>query len=125
MPGFASFGLDHNPLAVLSQDAQATAGHAQHQRLDIGGQQQVATATHHQHRHTLLTRLGQRLTHLIVVVGFGEVPSPHIDAKGVIRLERYLLLPLHAHRRPLSSMTKRLQAASIRSRTSSKSCSAP
>ncbi|MNJ67195.1 hypothetical protein D3C77_633470 [compost metagenome] len=125
MPRLTGLGLDHDTFAIVAEHAPATAGHMQHQRIDIAGQQQVAATANHQHRHATLLRLGQRLADLLVIMCLGEIPRLHVDAKGVVRLERYLLLPLHCHSRPLISSTSAWHAASTRSSTCSKPSAPP
>ncbi|MNZ50919.1 hypothetical protein D3C78_687200 [compost metagenome] len=105
MPGLPCLGFDNYPLPIIGQNTQATTGHTQHQGLHIRSQQQIAAAANDQHRNVMLPGVGQGLTNLGIIVDFGEIPRPDINTECVVRLERYLLLPLTAHRRPLSSMT--------------------
>ncbi|MNP24821.1 hypothetical protein D3C76_1176010 [compost metagenome] len=125
MPRFTGLGLDHDVLTIVAEHAAATAGHVQHQRINIAGQQQVAAATDHQHRHPLLLRLTQRQAHLLIIVRLAEKTRLHVDAEGVVRFERYLLLPRPCHSRPLISNTSAWHAASTRSSTCSKPSAPP
>ncbi|MNH29364.1 hypothetical protein D3C79_895910 [compost metagenome] len=125
MPGLTRLRLHQHTPRVIAQDVAATAGHVQHQRVDITGQQHVAAAADHHHRKPSLARLRQGLAHLIVGMYLGEVAGFNIDAEGVVRLERNLLLPVRRHNRPLISTTSSRQAASIRSSTCSKPSTPP
>ena len=120
MPRLAGLGFDHDLAAVIAQDANPAGGHAQHQRLDIGGQQQVAAAADHQQRHLVFRRIGQGFTHVGIAMGLGKQPGLNIHAKGVERLERNPGLYLQTHNRPFNSITSRSLARSIRSSTCSK-----
>ncbi|MNI51470.1 hypothetical protein D3C73_1061990 [compost metagenome] len=105
MPRLARLGFDDNAAAVIAENANATAGHAQHQRLDIAGQQQIAATANHQQRHVLLCGIGQGLTHIGIAVSLGKQPGPDIHAKGIERLEGNLALYLQTHNRLFNSMT--------------------
>ena len=123
MPGFPCFCFNHHVLAVITQLTDTTGCHAQHQRPDIGGQQQIAAAADHQQRHLMLARIGQRLTHIGIAFGLGEQLCANVHAKAVERLERNLRLHEQCHKRPFNSITSASQACSIRSSTCSKPCS--
>ncbi|MNH27509.1 hypothetical protein D3C79_876240 [compost metagenome] len=125
MPGFTRLGLNHHALAVITQHAAATAGHVQHQRIDITGQQQVAATADDQHRQPALLRLGQRFAHLVIIMHLAEMPGLDVNAEGIERLERNLLLPQRCHNRPLISTTNAWHATSIRSSTCSKPAAPP
>ncbi|MNE48327.1 hypothetical protein D3C80_1427830 [compost metagenome] len=125
MPRLTGLGLDHDTLAIVTEHTPTAAGHVQHQCIDIAGQQQVAATPDHQYRQAPLLCLAQCLTHLLVVLHLAEIARLHVDAEGIVRLERYLLLPLHCHRRPLISSTSAWQAASTRSSTCSKPSAPP
>ena len=125
MPGLAGLGLDQHPLAVVFENAQATAGHAQHQGFDIAGEQQVAAAANGHQRQAAARGLGQGFTHLVVVARLGEQPGFDIDAEGIERFERDSLLQSQAHRRPLISASSASLACSIRSSTCSKPSTPP
>ena len=90
MPRLAGLGFDHDLAAVIAQDANPARGHAQHQRLDIGRQQQIAATANHQQRHVMFHRIGQGFTHVGIAMGLGKQPGLNVDAKAVERFERNL-----------------------------------
>ncbi|MNQ82597.1 hypothetical protein D3C85_976510 [compost metagenome] len=125
MPGLPRLGFQQHIAPVIAEDANTAAGHAQHQRIDVAGQQQVAASAYGQQRQATLDRQCQRFPHLVVAAGFGEQPRLHVDAKGVVGLEGKILVQDQAHRRPFISRISASQACSTRSSTASKPSSPP
>ena len=125
VPGLARLRLDQHRIRGIGNNSPPLAGHAQYQRLDVTGQQQVAATTDHQQRQSTLPSQGQGLAHISLVLGVGQQAGAHVDAEGVIGLQRAMLLQFQAHSRPLTSINRRSQACSIRSRTCSKPSSPP
>ncbi|MNT22204.1 hypothetical protein D3C72_1575800 [compost metagenome] len=125
MPGLSRLGFQQHIDPVIAEDADAAAGHAQHQCIDVAGQQQVAAAAYGQQRQTTLDCQGQGFPHLVIVAGFGEQPRLHVDPKGVVGLEGKILVQDQAHRRPFISRISASQACSTRSSTASKPSSPP
>ncbi|MNN43881.1 hypothetical protein D3C81_1581440 [compost metagenome] len=125
MPGLAGFGLHQHLAALLLQQAAATADHAQHQGIEIAGQQQVAAAAHHQQRSAECGGGGQRFAHLGIRGRLGVPVRLHRHAEGVEGLQRLLLMHAQAHRPSRSCSISRSQASSIMSSTRSKPSAPP
>ena len=87
MPRLSRLSLDDRSTAVFVRDANAPAGHAQHQHVEIPTQQQVAAAADDQQFNLVRRRVRQRLADITVVMGLGKQSSPYIDTKGVEGLE--------------------------------------
>ena len=82
MPWLARFGFNHHLYAVFN-NADATAGHAQHQGLNVASQQQVATTANYQQRHLALFSDLQSCAHVGVAVGLGKQGGLYLNAKTV------------------------------------------
>ena len=125
MPGLPRFGFHQHRITLARHNPQTATGHAQHQRLNITRQQQVAATANHQQRQLQALGRLERLAHLGIVMGVGQVTRTRRHAEGIERLQRNIGFYIQTHRRPRTSASKQAAACSARSRTCSKPSSPP
>src|SRR5690606_7642667 len=81
VPWLTGLSLKHHLLAIVGQQPNAPAVQAQHQRLNVLGQQKVTAPAEHAQGQAQTLRSRQRLAHLVVVMGFGEVARTSINSE--------------------------------------------